>query len=233
MRNAPVFRPLVNLATLEECHIIQTYHLNYVTIIGLVAQLDPDLFPAIGYPNAIPPAVQVLSVFHYLASGSFQVTVGLAAGVSQPMFSNILRDVLSALMKHMSSYIRFPRRAVLPTVKTAFYHVAHVPHVIGAVDGTHIALVPPRRNEQVYRNRKNFQLVNVEVVCLVDQYISQVTDRYPGSVHDSYIFQNSSISHMMAQLQRDRACLHGMYPSMSVALSSLDSCVPALFPYRS
>ncbi|XP_069092970.1 putative nuclease HARBI1 [Pleurodeles waltl] len=139
MSNTPVYRPLVNLATLEECHLIQTSRLNRVTIMELVAQLELDLLPAIHHTNAMPPTVQVLSVLHYRASCSFQVTMGVAAGISQPMFSNVLRDV----------------------------------------------------------------------VCVADQYISQVTARYPGSVHDSFILRNSSIPHMMAPLQRNRAWLVG------------------------
>ncbi|XP_069098251.1 putative nuclease HARBI1 [Pleurodeles waltl] len=211
--DALVYRPLVDLATPEECHIIQTYRLNRVTIMELLAQLEPDLLPSIRYPNVIPPTVQVLSVLHYLASGSFQVTVALASGMSQPMFSNVLRNVLCPLLKHMASYIWFPRRAELPTVKAAFYAVAHV---IEAFDGTQIALVPPRRNEKVYRNCKNLHSVNVQVVCLAGQYISQVTGRYPGSVHDSYTLRNSSVPHKMAPLQRDRACLIGDsdYPNL-------------------
>ncbi|KAJ1104267.1 hypothetical protein NDU88_001679 [Pleurodeles waltl] len=31
----------------------------------------------------------------------------------------------------------------LPTVKGDFYALGHIPNVIGAIDGTHVALVPP------------------------------------------------------------------------------------------
>ncbi|XP_069075316.1 putative nuclease HARBI1 [Pleurodeles waltl] len=146
MRNALVYMSLVNLATVEERHIIQTYRLNRVTIMELVAQLEPDLVPAIHNPNVIPPTVQMFLVLHYLVSGSFQVTVGPASGMSKPMFSSVLRDV----------------------------------------------------------------------VCLADQYISQVRAKCPGSVHDSYILQNSSIPHMMAQLHRDQVWLIGDsgYPNL-------------------
>ncbi|XP_069059558.1 putative nuclease HARBI1 [Pleurodeles waltl] len=216
MRNAPVYRPLVDLATLGECHVIQTYCLNRETIMELVGQLEPDLLPDIRHPNAIPPTVQVLSVLHYLASGSFQVTVSLAAGMSQSMFSNVLRDVLSSLLKHLGSYIWFPQRAKLTTVKAAFYGVAHIPLVIEGNDGTHIGLMPLRWSEQIYRNRKNINSVNVQLVCLADQYISQVTAKFPGSVHDSFILQNSNIPHMMAPLMRDRAWIIGEsgYPNL-------------------
>ncbi|XP_069057861.1 putative nuclease HARBI1 [Pleurodeles waltl] len=209
MRNALVYRPLVDLANLEDHHVIQTYRLNRVTIIELVAQLELDPFPAIRHPNAIPPTVHMLSVLHYLASASSQVIVGLAARKLQPMFSNVLRNVLCALLKQLCSFIRFPQSAELPTVKAVFYGVVHVPNVIWAVGGKHIALVPPRKSEQVYRNPKNFHSVNVQVVCLVDQYISQVMARYLGSVHDSFILWNSSVPHMMAPLQRARAWLIG------------------------
>ncbi|XP_069098356.1 putative nuclease HARBI1 [Pleurodeles waltl] len=175
------------------------------------------------------PTVQVLSVLHYLASSSFQVTVGLAAGMSRPMFSNVLRDVLCALLKHLFSYIRFPQHAELPTVKAAFDGVAHVPDVIGAVDGTHITLVPLRRSEQVYRNRKNLNSVNVQLVCFADQYISEVMARYPDSVHDSFILRNSSILHMMAPFQRDRAWLMVCTPAY-MCLSAL--CTLVSLPYH-
>ncbi|KAJ1199321.1 hypothetical protein NDU88_003158 [Pleurodeles waltl] len=32
----------------------------------------------------------------------------------------------------------------LPTVKGDFYALGHIPNIIGAIDGTHVALVPPQ-----------------------------------------------------------------------------------------
>ncbi|XP_069068438.1 putative nuclease HARBI1 [Pleurodeles waltl] len=141
--------------------------------------------------------------------------------MSQPMFSFVLEDVLSALLKHIDSYIRFPQCAHLPTVKADFYDVAHIPHVTGVMDGTHIALIAPRINKQVLRNQKNYHSINVQVVCLADQYISQVTANFPGSVHDYHILRNSNVSRMMAQLQSERAWIIGDsgYPNLSWLLT--------------
>ncbi|KAJ1106790.1 hypothetical protein NDU88_004188 [Pleurodeles waltl] len=36
----------------------------------------------------------------------------------------------------------------LPTVKADFYAMGHIPNIIEAIDGTHIAFVPPQQNEQ-------------------------------------------------------------------------------------
>ncbi|KAJ1198955.1 hypothetical protein NDU88_002793 [Pleurodeles waltl] len=99
-RNPPVYRPLVDLLTLEERHVIVTYRFDRPTIQELCTQLEPDLMSPIRHPTGIHPDVQVLSVLHFLASGSFQ-TVAMASGMSQPMFSNVLSRVLSALLKHM------------------------------------------------------------------------------------------------------------------------------------
>ncbi|KAJ1199895.1 hypothetical protein NDU88_003727 [Pleurodeles waltl] len=65
-----VYRPLVDLSTMEERHVILTYTLDRATIQELCAQLEPDLMSAICHPTGIPPLVQVLSVLHFLASDS-------------------------------------------------------------------------------------------------------------------------------------------------------------------
>ncbi|KAJ1123025.1 hypothetical protein NDU88_001498 [Pleurodeles waltl] len=205
---------------MEERHVIITYRLDRAIILPLCAQLEPDLMSAIRHPTGIPRLVQVLSVLHFLASGSFQTTVAIASGMSQPMFSNVLARVLSALLKHMRSYIVFPQVDDLPTVKYDFYALGHIPNIIGAIDGTHVALVP-RRSEQMYRNRKSYHSMNVQMVCLADQYISHVNAKFPGSVHDTYILRNSSIPYVMGQLQRHRVWLLGDsgYPSLSWLLT--------------
>ncbi|KAJ1089176.1 hypothetical protein NDU88_002327 [Pleurodeles waltl] len=206
-RHPPVYRLLVDLSTMEERYVIITYRLDRATIQELCAQLEPDLMSAIRHPTGIPPQEQVLSVLHFLASGSFQTTVAIASGMSHPMFSNVLSRVLSALLKHMRSYIVFPQVEDLPTVKGDFYAMGRIPNIIGAIDGTHVALVTPYRSEHVYRNRKSYHSMNVQMVCLADQYISHVNAMFPGSVHDAYILRNSSIPYVMGQLQRHRVWL--------------------------
>ncbi|KAJ1182066.1 hypothetical protein NDU88_007261 [Pleurodeles waltl] len=173
-RNPPVYRPLVDLSTMEERHIILRYRLDRATIHELCAQLEPALMSPIRQPTGIPPLVQVLFCPE------------------------------SALMQYMRSYIVFPEEGDLATVKGDFYALGHIPNIIGAIDGTHVALVPPKDNEQVYRNRKNYHSMNVQVVCLADQYISHVNAKFPGSVHDAYVMRNSSIPYVMEQLQRQR-----------------------------
>ncbi|KAJ1216079.1 hypothetical protein NDU88_003685 [Pleurodeles waltl] len=199
-RHPPMNRPLVDLSTMEERHVIVTYRLDRATIHELCAQLEPDLMSVIRHPTGIPPLVQVLSVLHFLASGSFQTTMAIASGMSQPMFSNVLSRVLSAPLKHMRSYIVFPQVEDLLTVKGDFYALGHIPNII---------------------NQKSYHLMNVQMVCLADQYISHVNAKFPGSVHEACILRNSSIPYVMGQLQRHCVWLIGDsgYPNLSWLLT--------------
>ncbi|KAJ1091183.1 hypothetical protein NDU88_004310 [Pleurodeles waltl] len=63
--------------------------------------------------------------------------------------------------------------------------------------------------------------MNVQMVCLADQYISHVNAMFPGSVHDAYILWNSSIPYVMGQLQRHSVWLLGDsgYPNLSWLLT--------------
>ncbi|KAJ1099922.1 hypothetical protein NDU88_005015 [Pleurodeles waltl] len=63
--------------------------------------------------------------------------------------------------------------------------------------------------------------MNVQLVCLADQYISQVNAMFPGSVHDAYILRNSRIPYVMGLLQRHRVWLLGDsgFPNLSWLLT--------------
>ena len=53
-----------------------------------------------------------------------------------------------------------------------FAAIAGFPRVIGAIDGTHIAIKsPPANREAVYVNRKGFHSINVQVGRLCNRLI--------------------------------------------------------------
>ncbi|XP_069089296.1 putative nuclease HARBI1 [Pleurodeles waltl] len=162
-----------------------------------------------------------MSVLLFLATRSFQITVALTAGMPQPMFSLVFKDVLTAMLKHLNSYICFPQREDFGHVKTKLYGLAYIIHVVEAIDGTHVALVPMHGNEKVYRNKKNYHSIKVQVVCLENLYISQVCAWYQGSVHDAFLMRNSVIPQLMTKLYPERAWQVGgsAYPNHSWLLT--------------
>nr|CAI5845980.1 unnamed protein product [Callosobruchus analis] len=62
------------------------------------------------------------------------------------------------------------------------------------VDGTHIRIQSPgNENAEVYRNRKSYFSMNVQVVGSADLKFFDVVARWPGSAHDATIFANSTL----------------------------------------
>jgi len=66
--------------------------------------------------------------------------------------------------------------------------------VIGAMDCTHIKIKSPGGdNAEAYRNRKGFFSINVQTICDANLKIQDIVARWPGSSHDSTIFNKSEI----------------------------------------
>lgn len=47
-----------------------------------------------------------------------------------------------------------------------------MPGVIGCIDGTHVAIVRPNQNEEVYFNRKHYHSLNVLLVSITYKKIA-------------------------------------------------------------
>nr|CAH7713995.1 unnamed protein product [Callosobruchus chinensis] len=64
----------------------------------------------------------------------------------------------------------------------------------GCMDGTHKRLQSPEgRDADVFRNRKGYFSINTQVVDNKKLKIMDVVTRWPGSVHDQTVFNNSRI----------------------------------------
>ncbi|KAM7301323.1 putative nuclease HARBI1 isoform X1 [Ixodes scapularis] len=97
-----------------------------------------------------------------------------------------------------------------------FRLLGRIPGVIGCVDGTMVSIVGPSKNDPTvtkaaYWCRKYFYALNVMVVCDADCRIMCIDPRYPGSVHDSFVWQFSWLRNQLeqGQLPRDGRFLLG------------------------
>ncbi|KAJ1179702.1 hypothetical protein NDU88_004936 [Pleurodeles waltl] len=130
-----------------------------------------------------------------LASGSFQTTGALVGGISQPSFSAFLPKVLDAIIRLTPHHICFPNTLQKQQeTKQGFYLISGFPHVLGAIDCTLVRLVPPAATEHLYHNRKHTHSINVQAIVDHQGLITNIVAKYPGSVHDSYIFRHCTIN---------------------------------------
>ncbi|KAJ1177843.1 hypothetical protein NDU88_003095 [Pleurodeles waltl] len=169
--------------------------LNWQAIQQLLRNIEPQLAPSLLTPRTIPTETKLLAVLHMLASGSFQTTGALVAGISQPSLSTFLPKVLDAIIRLTPHHICFPNtQQKQQETKQGFYLINGFPHVLGAIDCTHVRLVPPAATEHLYRNRKHTRSINVQAIVDHQGLITNIVAKYHGSVHDSFIFHHCTIN---------------------------------------
>ncbi|KAG0424358.1 hypothetical protein HPB47_028417 [Ixodes persulcatus] len=154
-----------------------------------VQRLCDALAPALRRPTArshSPPVdAEVLLELRFYASGNFQSVVGDVANMSQTSASRIIYTVSSALCELAKSGIKFQRR---------FLEINGFPKVLGCIDGTHIALKIAKEDQHIYRNGKGYDSLNVQAICNASNEITQLTVKWPGSTHDSFMWRNCDLA---------------------------------------
>jgi len=97
----------------------------------------------------------MLAALQLYSSDSFQWIIGRSCGISQPSISLAVDAVTRALVRQAPEFISFPTdRARVIKNKLAFHAIAGFPNVLGAVDGTHVAIKAPSQNEDAFVNRR-------------------------------------------------------------------------------
>ncbi|KAK0153215.1 putative nuclease HARBI1 [Merluccius polli] len=194
------------LETMEDCELIKRYRLNREGI-KLVVELVRD---AITSPNnrnnPISPEIKCLATLRYLATGKMQLCNADDLGISQPSVSrkpNHQHALLEELTELSSKLVK---AEIIPLIssnslsaflwtinnstasKPTSWH-AGMPGVVGAIDGTHIQIIAPSKDEDVFINRKKVHSINTQIVFDATFNILDVVAKWPaGSTHDPRIF---------------------------------------------
>ncbi|CAH2245384.1 Hypothetical predicted protein [Pelobates cultripes] len=194
VRRPRIFRERTGLEGMTDEEVVERYHLPKGAIMDLYELIRVDIDPLTQRSHAIPGMVKLLNCLHFFTSGSFQTKASAVGGVSQSTFSRFLVPVIQALKKHVHLFIGFPtNKSGWQSLKRGFYQIAGLPHVIGAVDCTHVALSAPHEREEIYRNKKGYHSVNVQIIADSDCKILSLFSAFPGSANESFILRQSSV----------------------------------------
>ncbi|XP_028157890.1 putative nuclease HARBI1 [Ostrinia nubilalis] len=156
-----------------------------------------------GLPFA--PEIMLLLTLRYFATGSFQKLDGDVMNICQQSVSRIIAQVSTLIASKMKDFVKCPSTAEeMNSVKKSFYEIAHFPGVIACIDCTHIKIRSPGgMTSEVYRNRKGYFSINVQAVTGPNLEFYDLVARWPGSSHDSFIYNSSAIKQKLVtgQLQ--------------------------------
>ncbi|XP_044759213.1 putative nuclease HARBI1 [Coccinella septempunctata] len=147
--------------------------------------------------GCITPIQQLLLTLRFYATGNMLITVADFMGVSEASASRIVERVSRAIASRSQKYIKMPEtEAEMEEIAENFYKIASFPRVIGAIDCTLIRRDSPGGNDaEIFRCRKSFFALNVQTVSDAKLKIRNIVCRWPGSVHDQTIFNNSLLKY--------------------------------------
>lgn len=171
------------------------FRFSKVTVNELLYMIGENLEPLTRRNHSISSKLQLVVALRYFATGTFQAVMGDSVGIHKSTVSRIVRRVSRRIAGLKETLIQMPRtEQEILDVKKGFYAVARFPGVIGCIDCTHIQIKSPGGdNAELYRNRKGYFSINTQAVCDSSLRIMNIVARWPGSVHDSTIFNNSRL----------------------------------------
>ncbi|XP_071579088.1 putative nuclease HARBI1 [Temnothorax nylanderi] len=150
----------------------------------------------------ISPILQLLICLRFYSTASFQLVLGDIITISQPTISRIVFRVSILLASYINRYIKIPSSEESRSEnKRLFRELGRghggigLPSIDGAIDCTHIRLVHTRFQnvDEIFRNRKGYFSLNVQIIVGPRTEILDIVPEWPGSEHDSRMFQNSRI----------------------------------------
>ena len=203
LRRERVFRDRLNpLENYNDDELRHRFRLPRSLILDICTIVSADIQRGTCRSQALPVQLMVCCVLRFLATGAIYSVLGDGVRISK---SSVFRSILAVcdiLAHHVRDFVKFPSSAYeVRMVKTGFFEEFRFPNVIGAIDGTHIPIEPPKDREYLYVNRKGFHSLNIQIVVDSKMKILSLVDGYPGRSHDSYIFECSYLAMKLRQKQ--------------------------------
>ena len=93
----------------------------------------------------------------------------------------VCHAIVSILLQR---YIKIPTGDSAHTVVDGFLHTWGFPQCFGAIDGSHIPILPPMDSPQDYYNRKGWHSIVLQALVDHDYKFMNTYVGWPGSVHD-------------------------------------------------
>ena len=139
-----IYRTRIDVFGMAASEVFRIFRFSPEAIVELTTTLKDDITSPTQRSHAVEPLVKVMATLHFLATGSFQRTSGVVAGMSQSSISRCVHQVIPAILRRMANQIIKPTQEDL-RMKTMreLYRIAQFPGTVGAIDCTHVALMPP------------------------------------------------------------------------------------------
>jgi len=120
-------------------------------------------------------------------------------GVSKDTVWKSVFEVAMLLTENAHRYIKWPKLHEMSIFEREFRQLHGFPGVIGAIDGSHIAISAPIENHDNYINRKGYHSIILQGICDYKLKFIDVFTGICGSVHDARVWRLSDIRTLIVQ----------------------------------
>lgn len=133
----------------------------------LLSLVEDDIRKTSIRRETVIPAERLAICLRYLATGDSQQSQSFNFRVGRSTVSNIIKEVCDSLWKRLSpNYLKMPASTQeWINIATEFEEQWNYPHVLGCIDGKHVAIECPKYGGSSYYNYKQFHSVVLMAMC--------------------------------------------------------------------
>jgi hypothetical protein len=171
------------------------FRLNKATVMNLVHLIGHTLEPRTHRNKSLDARCQIVITLRFYATGGFLELIGDCMHIHKSNICRVIRRVTCQIAQLFRHHIKMPcNNQELMAIKQGFFNIAGFPRIIGALDCPHVNIQSPGgANAELYRNRKGYFSINTQAICDSQLKLMHIIARWPGSVHDSTIFNDSPL----------------------------------------
>nr|XP_040025222.1 putative nuclease HARBI1 [Gasterosteus aculeatus aculeatus] len=197
LRRERILRPRVDFLSYPYSFLFERYRFSLQSIRYIHNLIHPYIRNISHRGRALTSEQMLCVALRFFANGSFLYNIGDAEHISKATVCRIVRKVCLALKRFLRIFVLFPGHKPVRAIKEEFHRIAGFPNVVGCIDGTHIPIIAPSENEADYVNRRSIHSINVQIICDAAHLITNVEAKWPGSVHDSRMYRESTLSNRL------------------------------------
>ncbi|XP_036326949.1 putative nuclease HARBI1 [Rhagoletis pomonella] len=182
-------------------HYYESYRMDKNSFQLLCEKLAPYLpCPAVFVTPPLPIPKQVALCLYKLATCAEYRVVGDVFGVHKSTVHKYFHLVVKAILQLRREFLYFPALEEAKKIAAAFEKLTNLPNIVGAIDRTHIPILPPNDGYQDYVNKKGWPSIVTQAVVDNNYLFRDVSVKSPGGTHDEDVFKNSGLFNYSSQL---------------------------------
>ncbi|XP_053615431.1 uncharacterized protein LOC128683450 [Plodia interpunctella] len=146
------------------------------------------------YRDAITVKERLLLTLRFLATGDSYVSLQYLFRISKQSISKIIPEVCEAIIDLLNDYVKVPStEEEWRTVSQQFENKWNFPHVIGAMDGKHVAIQSPFNSGNDFDNYKLFPSIVLFALVDANYRFLYVNVGTKGRISDGGVFKSTNL----------------------------------------